>query len=139
MGRSIRAPALAVGVIDLATAALAAAWPRSAAAREVGRLTEDGYAAGDVCNIDFALALDRPELADMALSAVTLVGFTPLDSTPDGHGFVTVRAPVRLRAYDLVRAASRLNRAVARYGGFAEVIGPEPRAAAADETTGRAA
>jgi hypothetical protein len=140
MGRLIgRAPALATDAIDIASAALAAAWPRSLAAREVGRLTEDGYTAGEVCNVDFALALDRPELADMALSAAALAGFTPLDRTPDAHGFVTMRAPVRLRAYDLVRAASRLNRAVKRYGGFAEVIGPERRAPEGDGTTGRAA
>jgi hypothetical protein len=118
------APALAVDVIDVATAALSAAWPRSLAAREVERLAEDGYVIGEECDVDFALALDTPGLADMALSAVALAGFTPIDRHPDAHGFVIVRAPVRLRAYDLVRATSRLNRAVYRYGGFAEVIGP---------------
>src|ERR671914_47409 len=133
------APALAIDVIDVATAALSAAWPRSLAAREVERLAEDGYPIGVACDVDFALALDAPELADMALSAVALAGFIPLDRHPDAHGFVTVRAPVRLRAYDLVRATSRLNRAVARYGGFAEVIGPERRAPSDDGTTGRAA
>ena len=119
-----RAPALAADVIDVATAALSAAWPRSLAAREVERLSEDGYAVGEVCDVDFSVALDTPELADMALSAVALAGFVALDRQPDAHGFVTVRAPVRLRAYDLVRAASRLNRAVWRYGGFGAVIGP---------------
>lgn len=132
------APALAADVIDVATAALSAAWPRSLAAREVERLAEDGYVIGEACDVDFALALHTPELADMALSAIALAGFTALDRHPDAHGFVTVRAPVRLRAYDLVRAASRLNRAVWRYGGFAEVIGPAAPAAA-DEMPGRAA
>ena len=132
------APALAVDVIDVATAALSAAWPRSLAAREVERLAEDGYAIGQACEVDFALALDTPELADMALSAVALAGFIPLDRHPDAHGFVTVRAPVRLRAYDLVRATSRLNRAVWRYGGFAEVIGPAAPVAVED-MPGRAA
>ena len=124
------APALAVDVIDVATAALSAAWPRSLAAREVERLAEDGYAIGEQCDVDFSLALHTPELADMALSAIALAGFTALDRHPDAHGFVIVRAPVRLRAYDLVRATSRLNRAVWRYGGFAEVIGPAASAAA---------
>jgi hypothetical protein len=87
-----------------------------------------------VYDVDFALALDTPELADMALSAAALAGFTGLARQPDGHGFITVRTPVRLRAYDLVRATSRLNRAVWRYGGFAEVIGPAAPAPAQDMT-----
>jgi hypothetical protein len=128
------APAIAVDVIDVATAALSAAWPRSLAAREVERLAEDGYTIGAECDVDFALALDAVELADMALSAAALAGFTALTRQPDGHGFVTLRAPVRLRAYDLVRATSRLNRAVWRYGGFAEVIGPAAPAPAVDVT-----
>ena len=132
------APALAVDVIDVATAALSAAWPRSLAAREVERLAEDGYVIGETCDVDFALALDDLALADMALSAIALAGFTVLDRHPDAHGIVIVRAPVRLRAYDLVRATSRLNRAVWRYGGFAEVIGPAAPAAAED-LPGRAA
>jgi hypothetical protein len=74
--------------------------------------------------VDFSLALDMPELSDMALSAAMLAGFTMVDSGQASRGFVTVRAPVRLRAYDLLRATSRLNRAVSRYGGFAEAIGP---------------
>jgi hypothetical protein len=133
-----RAPALAADVVDAATAALSAAWPRSLAAREVERLANDGYAVGEICDVDFSLALDTPELVDMALAAANLEGFTVLDRTQMERGFATVRAPVRLRAYDLVRAASRLNRAVWRYGGFGAVIGP---AAPADHdgATGRAA
>jgi hypothetical protein len=123
------APALATDVIDIANAILSAAWPRSLAAREVERLAESGYAVGAVCEVDFALALERGDHAELALSAAALAGFVAADRTPDAHGFVVVRAPVRLRAYDLVRAASRLNRAVWRYGAFAEVIGPTEPAA----------
>jgi hypothetical protein len=119
-----RAPALAADVVDAATAALTAAWPLSLAAREMERLAGDGYAIGQMCDVDFSLALDAPELSDMALSAAMLAGFTLVDSDQASRGFVTVRAPVRLRAYDLLRATSRLNRAVSRYGGFGEVIGP---------------
>lgn len=119
-----RAPALAADMIEVATAALSAAWPRSLAAREVGRLAEDGYEIGEVCDVDFSLAFDGPERIDMALAAVNLHGFTVLDRTQAQRGFATVRAAVRLRAYDLVRATSRLNRAVWRYGGFGAVIGP---------------
>jgi hypothetical protein len=104
----------------------------------VERLAEDGYAIGEACEVDFSLALDTPELADMALSAAALAGFIALDRHPDAHGFVIVRSPVRLRAYDLVRATSRLNRAVWRYGAFAEVIGPAVPAAPED-LPGRAA
>ena len=119
-----RAPALAADVVDAASAALTAAWPLSLAAREMDRLAGDGYAIGQVCDVDFSLALDTPELRDMALSAAMLAGFTLIDSDQASRGFVTVRAPVRLRAYDLLRATSRLNRAVWRYGGFGEIIGP---------------
>ena len=119
-----RAPTLAADVVDVATAVLTAAWPLSLAAREMERLADDGYAIGRMCDVDFSLALDTPELRDMALSAAMLAGFTLTDSDQASRGFVTVRAPVRLRAYDLLRATSRLNRAVSRYGGFAEIIGP---------------
>jgi hypothetical protein len=132
------APALAADVVDAATAVLSAAWPRSLAAREVERLANDGYAVGEICDVDFSLAFDTPERVDMALAAVYLEGFTVLDRTQAERGFATVRAPVRLRAYDLVRAASRLNRAVWRYGGFGTVIGPGVPADD-DGATGRAA
>jgi hypothetical protein len=133
-----RAPALAADVVDAATAALSAAWPRSLAAREVERLADDGYPVGEICDVDFSLAFDAPDLVDMALAAVHLQGFTVLDRTQAERGFVTVRAAVRLRAYDLVRATSRLNRAVWRYGGFGAAIGPAGPAAH-EGATGRAA
>jgi hypothetical protein len=133
-----RAPALAAGVVDAATAVLSAAWPRSLAAREVERLADDGYAVGEICDVDFSLAFDTPELVEMALAAVYLQGFTVLDRTQAERGFATLRAAVRLRAYDLVRATSRLNRAVARYGGFGTVIGPA-RPATPEGSAGRAA
>ncbi len=133
-----RAPALAAGMVDAATAVLSAAWPRSLAAREVDRLAGDGYAIGEVCDVDFSLAFDMPDFIDMALAAVHLQRFTVPDRTQAERGFVTVRAAVRLRAYDLVRATSRLNRAVWRYGGFGTVIGPV-RPATDDGAAGRAA
>jgi hypothetical protein len=111
-------------LVDAATAVLSAAWPRSLAAREVHRLADDGYAIGEVCDVDFSVALDAPELIEMALAAVYLQGFVVLDRTQADRGFATVRGTVRLRAYDLVLATSRLNRAVERYGGFGTVIGP---------------
>lgn len=134
-----RAPALAVDMVDVATAALSAAWPLSLAAREMERLAGDGYVMGEVCDVDFSLALDTPEQIDMALSAAMLAGFTVLDPDQASRGFVTVRTPVRLRAYDLLRATSRLTRAVWRYGGFGEVIGPASPALHPDTTTGQAA
>jgi hypothetical protein len=124
-----RAPALAADVVDAATAVLTAAWPRSMVAREVERLAEDGYAIGELCDVDFSLAFETPEFIDMALAAVLLEGFTVLDRSQITRGFATVRAPIRLRAYDLVRATSRLNRVVSRYGGFGAAIGPAEPAA----------
>jgi hypothetical protein len=125
-------------LVDAATAMLSAAWPRSLAAREVHRLADDGYAVGEVCDVDFSVSLDAPELIEMALAAVYLQGFVVLDRTQADRGFATVRGPVRLRAYDLVRATSRLNRAVQRYGGFGTVIGPA-MPAVHEDTTDRAA
>src|SRR5512145_1914615 len=93
-----RAPALAADMVDAATAALSAAWPRSLASREVDRLAGDGYAVGERCDVDFSLAFDAPEVADMALAAVHLEGFTVLDRTQVTRGFATVRTSVRLRA-----------------------------------------
>lgn len=119
-----RAPSIAADMVDAATAVLSAAWPLSLAACEMERLAGDGYVIGEVCEMDFSLALDAREMIDMALSAAMLAGFTVLDPDQASRGFVTVRAPVRLRAYDLLRATSRLNRAVWRYGGFGEAIGP---------------
>ena len=125
-------------LVDAAAAVFSAAWPRSLASREVHRLADDGYAVGEVCDVDFSLSLDAPELIEMALAAVYLQGFVVLDRTQSDRGFVTVRGPVRLRAYDLVRATSRLNRAVERYGGYGAVIGPA-MPAAHDDTTDQAA
>ena len=125
-------------LVDAATAVLSAAWPRSLAAREVHRLADDGYAVGEVCDVDFSLALDAPESIEMALAAVYLQGFVVLDRTQADRGFATVRGAVRLRAYDLVRATSRLNRAVERYGGFGTVIGPAT-SPPQDDTADRAA
>lgn len=119
-----RAPALAADVVDAATAAFSAAWPRSLAAREVERLAEDGYAIGTLCDVDFSLSFETNDRVDLALAAAALEGFTVLDRSQVARGFVTLRAPVRLRAYDLVRTTARLNRAVWRYGGFGTVIGP---------------
>jgi hypothetical protein len=125
-------------LVDAATAVLSAAWPRSLAAREVHRLADDGYAVGEVCDVDFSVSLDAPEFIEMALAAVYLQGFVVLDRTQADRGFATVRGTVRLRAYDLVLATSRLNRAVERYGGFGTVIGPAV-APSREDTTDRAA
>jgi hypothetical protein len=125
-------------LVDAATAVLSAAWPRSLAAREVHRLADDGYAVGEVCDVDFSVALDAPELIEMALAAVYLQGFVVLDRTQADRGFATVRGTVRLRAYDLVLATSRRNRAVERYGGFGTVIGPA-MSPPHEDTTDRAA
>ncbi|MGQ0713651.1 MAG: hypothetical protein ACT4PJ_07945 [Gemmatimonadaceae bacterium] len=134
-----RAPALAADMVDAASAALSAAWPLSLAVREMERLAGDGYVIGEVCDVDFSLALDSPEQIEMALSAAMLAGFTIIDPDQASRGFVTVRRPVRLKAYDLLRATSRLNRAVWRYGACAEIVGPATPATRADAPTGQAA
>ena len=111
------------GIMD-AAAGLSAAWPRSVEAREVARLSRQGYARGAVYEIEFSLAFDGAAAAAAALPAVLAAGFAVAGDGPTTPGFVTVRAPIRLRACALARAASRLNRIVSRHSGFAAVIGP---------------
>jgi hypothetical protein len=127
-----------IGRTDGATAlaALAAAWPRSAAAREVRRLRRDGYAVGAPCEIDFLVSLDEPA-TDAVLSAMRAAGFTLVHHAGAAPCFASVRASVRLRALHLARAESRLNRAVRPHGGFAVVVGPaEPAAHSSLATCG---
>ena len=118
-----RVGAVVADVVDRGAALFAAVWPRSMARWEVERLTADGYPAGEPCDVEFSLAFDDG-LADVALPAVRHAGFVVDDRAKAERGFVTVRGRVRLRAYDLSRAAARLDRLVAPYGGSAAVIGP---------------
>lgn len=123
-----RVGAVVADVADRGAALLSAVWPRSMAKWEVERLERDGYRVGELCDVDFSLAFDGGAydrgVADVALPAVKRAGFSVGDRARAERGFVTVRRRVRLRAYDLSRAAARLNRLVAPYGGSAAVIGP---------------
>jgi hypothetical protein len=118
-----RVEALAWGAREAGAALLQALWPRSDARREVERLTDEGYAAGTLCDVDFVVAFDT-ETAEHAIPAVCLAGFAVGDRTHSSRGVVTVRRRVRLRPYDLSRATARLSRAVTPYGGFAAIVGP---------------
>ena len=119
---STRLATLAAGTVDTITALVEAAWPRSITSREIERLAQDGYPRGSVCDVYFLVSFDAPE-CEGALGALQRAGFTIRDGGPLG-AFLTVKAPVRLRAFDLFLASARLDRLLAPYGGFGTVIGP---------------
>lgn len=124
MGRSTeRVSALAWRAREAGAALLSALRTLGDARREVERLADEGYAAGTECDVEFVVAFDA-ETAERAIPAVRLAGFDVGDSTHSARGFVTVRRRVRLDAFEIARAMTQLTRAVARYGGFAEIVGP---------------
>ena len=117
-----RIAALAADTTDTIIALAEAAWPRSMSSREIERLAGDGYEAGSVHEMYFLLSFERPEL-DALRERLQRAGFT----IPDGGGlesFITVRTPVRLRAFELSLVNARLDRLVAPWDGFATLIGP---------------
>ena len=116
-----RAAVLAAHVSDTATAAMAAAWPRSAAAQEIARLAENGYTIGSHCEVAFSLSFPEPAAATAAVADVRKAGFVIGENA---RGFVTARSALPLRRYDLARATAQLARVARRHGGFATVIGP---------------
>ena len=118
-----RAAAFAAYVTDMATATLAAAWPRSLAAREIDRLLGEGYAVGSGCEMAFSLSFADAASAASA-AAARRAGFATGHPSDGTGGLVTAYAVMPLRAYHLSLALSRLDRVAARYDGYATVIGP---------------
>ena len=121
-----RAVAIAADALDIGHAALAAAWPRSAAAREIERLAEHGYMAGATYEMDFSLSFDEAG-ADAAFEAIRSAGFTVTERTRSTLCYATARRRIALRAFDLQRATATLQRIVDPYFGFAAAIGPVAR------------
>lgn len=121
-----RAVAIAVDAVDIGHAALAAAWPRSSAAREVERLAQHGYVAGATYEMDFSLSFDEAG-ADSALDAVRAAGFTVTERTRSTLCYATARRRIPLRAFDLQRATAVLQRIVDPFYGYAAAIGPVAR------------
>jgi hypothetical protein len=115
---------IATEMADQAVALFAAAWPRSLAAREVARLTEDGYATGSSCELDFSVSFDDPTLVEKAIPQLARAGFTPADRPDTDRGFLVVRTRGCLSPYELARLTSRVERAARQVGGYAELIGP---------------
>ncbi len=115
---------IAANVADHAVALFAAAWPRSLAAREVARLTGDGYSAGTTCDLDFSLSFDEPALAEKAVPLLAQAGFTPADRPDSERGFLILRTRGCLRPYELARLTARVERAARAAGAYAELIGP---------------
>ena len=113
---------------DSAAATFASLWPWSAASIEVRRLAADGYPAGETADVFYLVSFDAPP-ADDAVRAVRAAGFSIRDPAPLS-GFLTVRATIRMGAYELMIAGSRLDRLVARYDGFATLIGAGRRESA---------
>lgn len=116
-----RAAELAAYVSDTATAAVSAAWPRSAAAQEISRLAENGYTIGSWSEVAFSLSFPEPSAATAAIGDIRGGGYTIGENA---RGFVTVRSSMPLRAWHLARATAQLGRVAGRHGGFATIIGP---------------
>ncbi|MFL5562525.1 MAG: hypothetical protein ACJ79K_13720 [Gemmatimonadaceae bacterium] len=106
---------------DSIVAALASSWPRSAAALEARRLVADGYPAGEPCDVYFLVSFDEAVPED-ALAAIRAAGFSVREPAQAGE-FATIRARLTLGAYDLTMTGARLERIVARFGGFSTLIG----------------
>ena len=110
-------------VTDAVRAATVAAWPRSSVRYEIARLREEGYRDGEACEFAFSVSLPDAASAANALPAIRRAGYD-FDASESQRGFVTARTTVLLRALDLARTLTRLERAVRANGGFVEVIGP---------------
>src|SRR5690242_1440137 len=91
---------------DTVAAAAASLWPWSTAAVEARRLARDGHATGTITDIYFLVSFEGAA-PDAALAAVRAAGFIVRDPAPQS-GFVTVRARIRLGAYDLTIVGQRL-------------------------------
>jgi hypothetical protein len=106
--------------LDAVSAALAAAWPGSAAVRDARRLASE-ECAGRVCNVEFLVDLP-PERTPLVVNDLRDAGFDVVvpGSLPDG--FVVVRARLPLRAYYLHRLTTRLTRLIKPYAGIAIVV-----------------
>lgn len=121
-----RAMTLAAQVADIGYAAVAAIWPRSAVSLEVERLVEHGYVVGAMYDMDFSLSFEE-DGAEVTLSALRNAGFSVSERTPSTLCYVTARRRMPLRAFDLQRATSVLQRIVAPYYGYAAAVGPVGR------------
>jgi hypothetical protein len=106
--------------LDAISAALAAAWPGSAAVRVARRLASDEH-AGRVCNAEILVDLP-PERACAAASDLREAGFDVSDTGSLPDGFIVVRARLPLRAYHLHRLTTRLTRLIEPYAGIVVVV-----------------
>lgn len=106
---------------DSIVAALASLWPRSAASIEARRLVADGHPAGELADVYYLVSFDE-SAPEAALAAIRAAGFSVREPGPSS-GFVTVRARMRLRAYDLTMVGAQLDHTVEEFGGFATLIG----------------
>jgi hypothetical protein len=121
-----RVMTLAAQVADIGYAAVSAAWPRSAVSLEVERLAEHGYVVGAMYDMDFSLSFEEHG-ADATLAALRNAGFAVTERTPSTLCYVTARRRMPLRAFELQRATSTLQRIVAPYYGYAASVGPVGR------------
>jgi hypothetical protein len=107
---------------DSVVAIAASLWPRSTASLEANRLIADGYPAKQICDVYFLVSFDGT-VPDGALAAIRGAGYAIPEQGGSSSGFFTVRARVRLGAYDLSMAGARLDRIAEAFDGFSTVIG----------------
>lgn len=128
--RKAREIPLVARLVDVGAAALEALWPRSVAAREVERLTRDGFEAGATYEVDFSVSFDE-ESAEEAISAIRHAGFTIVERVGSPRVFLIVRAAMPLRAFHLSRTVARLDRLVTPFFGYATLLAPGARVSSA--------
>ena len=121
-----------VRLADAGVATLEALWPRSTAAREVDRLTRDGFEAGAVYEVDFSVSFDE-ESAEEAMTAIRDAGFTIVERVGSPRIFLIVRASMPLRAFHLSRTVALLDRLVTPFFGYATLLAPGVRVSSVRE------
>ena len=121
---------LVARLADVGVAALEALWPRSMAAREIERLTRDGFEAGAVYEVDFSVSFDE-ECAEEAISAIRDAGFTIVERVGSPRVFLIVQAAMPLRAFHLSRTVAQLDRLVTPFFGYATLLAPGARVSSA--------
>ena len=116
---SVVTKGLARRSLDTISAAFAAAWPRSVAAKDARRLAGAEYARR-LCTVEFLVDLP-PGPTHGVMNDLRDAGFDVSDTGSLPDCFLVVRARLPLRPYHLHRLTNRLTRLIESYAGIAFV------------------
>jgi hypothetical protein len=116
----IRSESWARRSLDAITAAIAAAWPGSAAVKDARRLASEEF-AGRTSTVEFLVDVD----AERSLAVAADLRDAGFDVVIPGSlpaGFLVVRARLPLRPYHLHRLTTQLSRLIRPSAGIAIVV-----------------